>query len=69
MYLKERESGHLLEVSKLDELFDLYDDKVTGRLHFGEEVQDPERFKKSDLVFLSGEKLPRCWTDSHYRDA
>ena len=28
-----------------------------------------EKFNKADLVFLSGEELPRCWTDPHYRDS
>jgi hypothetical protein len=31
-------------------------------------MQDPEKFKKTDLCFLSGEALPRCWVDAHYRD-
>ena len=42
--------------------------EYTRRLTFGEEIQDPEKFNKSDLMFLSGEALPRCWMDSHYRD-
>jgi len=25
-------------------------------------------YMKSSLIFLSGEELPRCWTDPHYRD-
>ena len=68
MYLKERASGHLVEVLNFDELFSLFDDAVTGRSHYGEEAQDPEKFSKSELVFLSGEPLPRCWTDPEYRD-
>ena len=58
----------MAEVLSLNDLFNLYKDEVVGRYHYGEEVQDPEKFKKSDLVFLSGEKLPRCRTDPHYRD-
>jgi len=34
----------------------------------GEEIQDPERIKKAELVFPSGEELPKCWIDIHYRD-
>ena len=41
---------------------------VEGRYHYGEEVQEPERFKKTNLIFLSGEKLPKCWIDPHYRN-
>jgi hypothetical protein len=52
----------------MGDLFDLFKDEVVGRFHFGEEVQDPEKFSKSNLEFLSGEELPRCWKDPHYRD-
>ena len=68
MFLKERSSGHMVEVLSLSDLFNLYHDEVVGRYQEGEEVQDPEKFKKADLIFLSGEELPRCWTDPHYRD-
>ena len=68
MFLKEKSSGHMLEVLTLKELFDLFESQIVGRYHYGEEMQDPEKFDKSDLVFLSGEDLPRCWTDPHYRD-
>ncbi len=68
MFLNERTTGHMVEVLSLGDLFDLIKDEVVGRYQYGEEVQDPEKFRKSDLVFLSGEPLPRCWTDPHYRD-
>jgi len=68
MFLNERTTGHMVEVLSLGDLFDLFKDEVVGRYQYGEEVQDPEKFKKSDLNFLSGEPLPRCWTDPHYRD-
>jgi hypothetical protein len=68
MLLKQRSSGHLVEVLDLDRLFNLHEDRVLGRLHYGEEAQDPEVFPKEDLEFPSGECLPRCWTDPHYRD-
>jgi hypothetical protein len=38
-------------------------------LHYGEEMQDADKFPKSDLIFPSGEELPKCWLDVHYRDA
>ena len=58
----------MVEVLSVGDLVDLFKDEVVGRYQYGEEVQDPEKFKKSDLMFLSGESLPRCWTDPHYRD-
>ena len=68
MLLKQKKAGHLVEVLSLKDLFDPFLNTIVGRLTFGEEIQDPEKFNKSDLMFLSGEALPRCWTDSHYRD-
>jgi len=69
MLLKERNNGHLVDIQNLLDLMNLNRPEVLGRYQEGEEQQDPEIFKKADLVFLSGEKLPRCWTDPHYRDA
>jgi hypothetical protein len=68
MFLNERTSGHMVQVLSLDDLFNLYKNEIVGRYQYGEEVQEPEKLKKSDLVFLSGEELPCCWTDPHYRD-
>jgi hypothetical protein len=68
MLLKEISSGHMVEVLSLVDLINLNRNEVVGRYQEGEEVQDPMKFKKDALVFLSGEKLPRCWTDPHYRD-
>lgn len=68
MFLKEKTTGHMVEVLSMGDLFDLFKEEVIGRYHFGEEVQDAEKFRKSDLAFLSGEELPRCWKDPHYRD-
>lgn len=69
MFLKEKSTGHMIEVLALSDLFDPYNDTLVGRYHYGEEVQDAEKFGKADLVFLSGERLPLCWVDPHYRDA
>lgn len=69
MLLKETKGGHLVEVLSLKDLFDPFLSEIVGRLTYGEEIQDPDKFSKADLVFLSGEDLPRCWMDSHYRDS
>jgi len=69
MFLKNKSNADLVEVLTLKELFDPFCDNLIGRYQHGEEVQDPEKFNKSDLSFMSGEALPRCWTDAHYRDA
>lgn len=67
MLLAEQSTGHLIEIVDLAALFNPFEPRVTGCLHFGEEAQDPESFDKTRLKFPSGEPLPRCWTDANYR--
>ncbi len=69
MFLKHRKSGDLIEVVEVSELVDPFQNGVTGRFHSGEELQDAELFNKGELIFPSGEELPRCWVDPHYRDS
>jgi len=68
MFLKDRTSGDLVEVLSLQDLFDPFQVEVVGRYQQGEEVQDPEKLKKAELIFPSGEALPQSWIDPHYRD-
>lgn len=68
MLLRQTSSGHMVEVLNLVDLINLNCDEVLGQYQEGEDVQDPQKFNKSDLNFLSGEPLPHCWTDPHYRD-
>ena len=67
MFLKSRNNGDMVDVSRIRDLTNLYHDKVFGCYQTGEEAQDPQEFNKSELVFLSGEDLPKCWTDPKYR--
>ena len=69
MFLKHAVNGKMVEVLGLNDLFNPNRADLVGRYHVGEELQDAERFTKSDLVFLSDESLPRCWLDVHYRDS
>ena len=68
MLLKEKTSNHMVEVNDVLSLMDLNCEEVVGRCQEGEEEQDSESYNKSNLIFLSGEELPRCWRDPHYRD-
>jgi len=69
MYLKDKQSGDLVEILDLAVLADPCADSINGRLHAGEELQEPVVFAKVSLLFPSGEELPRCWVDAHYRDS
>jgi len=68
MLLINRRNHRMVQVDDVKELVDLFSNKVHGSYQEGEEPQEAEVFVKKDLVFLSGESLPRCWTDPHYRD-
>lgn len=68
MFLKQRKDGHLVEVLGFNDLVNPIHKHMVGRLHYGEEMQDPEKFLKTELMFPSGEALPQCWLDVHYRD-
>jgi hypothetical protein len=68
MILKHNATGKLMQVLDLKDLMNPLHDQVELRLHYGEEAQDPETVDKQNLVFPSGEVLPRAWTDPHYRD-
>jgi hypothetical protein len=66
MLLQTKEQGDLVEVLDVQELIDPFKNKISGKIQAGQEEQDPEEFPKSDLVFPSGEALPRCWIDANY---
>jgi len=68
MFLKHVGNKRMVEVLSLNDLFNPNHHELVGRYNIGEDLQDPEKFAKSDLEFLSGEALPQCWLDMHYRD-
>jgi hypothetical protein len=70
MFLKWRDADDesLVEVLDFRQLVDPFAAEVLGRLHAGEELQEPGPVRKDHLVFPSGEALPRCWLDSHFGD-
>jgi len=67
MFLRNTTNNDLAQVVALDELMDPNATKVTVRYHAGEEAGDPVGVNKADLCFPSGEPLPKCWLDVHYR--
>ena len=66
MYLMHKPGGDLIGVLSLDRLFDPFRKAVNGRLHADEECKEPTAFGKGNLVFPSGEYLPRCRVDPAY---
>ncbi|TLS68989.1 acetyltransferase [Mariprofundus erugo] len=67
MYLRNAKSSDLAHVMELSELTDPNSATVRVRFHAGEEAGEPVSIQKSELSFASGEALPKCWLDPHYR--
>jgi len=67
MFVKNSTNGDLAHVVEIKELSDPHSATVCVRWQAGEEEGDPIAVKKSSLVFPSGEALPKCWLDPHYR--
>jgi hypothetical protein len=59
--IRHDDDSSLVEVLNLTQLFDPFEARVLGRLHAGEELQDPQPWPKGELRFPSGEALPSCW--------
>ena len=68
MFLKHVPTGDLVEVIDLPDVINPNSRTIRARSHSGEVLQRPEDYLKSELAFLSGEALPKCWVDEHFRD-
>ncbi len=68
MLLQAKDNGSIVEILDIQELINPVTDIVKGQNQLGEEEQDPTSYKKENLVFPSGESLPRCWVDAEYRN-
>lgn len=67
MFMKDTETNSLIKLTDPVPLFDPLKPSVEGRQQAGEEEQPPEHYAKTQLVFPSGEALPRCWVDPDYQ--
>jgi len=67
MLLQEKESGDLIEILDVEALISPTKNEVPGKNQAGQEEQETATFAKSNLVFASGETLPRCWTEENYQ--
>jgi hypothetical protein len=67
MFLQNKRDGNLIEVDDVTALLNPAESQVVGRSQSGEEEQDAVNYEKANLIFPSGEDLPRCWFDANYR--
>jgi hypothetical protein len=67
MLLKNKENNTLVEILDIQEAISPSRHKIMIRVQAGEEEQDPEPIEKQNLIFPSGESLPRCWIDADYQ--
>lgn len=68
MLLQLKDSGSIVEVADIQQLINPMSDVIKGQDQLGQEEQDPVNYKKENLIFPSGESLPRCWLDANYRN-
>jgi len=68
MLLKLNSNGKLVDIIDIQALMNPFHHEVSGQVQWGEDLSDPENYSKSELRFLSGEHLPTCWVNSHYRE-
>jgi hypothetical protein len=67
MLLKDKQNGTLIEVLDITTLINPMAEEICGSIQNGEEEQPPEDIAKTELIFPSGENLPRCWLDVNYQ--
>lgn len=63
MFLKIRNTGDLIDVESMTELLSPDATQVRGRSQAGEDEKSSKSVNKNDLMFPSGEPLPRCWVE------
>jgi hypothetical protein len=68
MFLHNKETDSLVEIEDVQTLINPNQNEVVARSQSGEEEQEPESMHKVNLIFPSGEDLPRCWMDADYRN-
>lgn len=69
MFLHDKQKDALVEVIDIVALINPNEDEILGKVQSGQEEQDPAPSLKADLIFPSGESLPRCWVDANYRNS
>lgn len=67
MLLHNKQNGTLVEILDVQALINPAQSSIPGRIQDGQEEQAAEEFPKQDLVFPSGESLPKCWVDADYQ--
>lgn len=67
MFLQDKQRGIMVEVLEPANLFNPVEQSIQVRGQEGQEEQLAESVEKHNLIFPSGENLPRCWVDANYR--
>ncbi|MFB2937929.1 acetyltransferase [Aerosakkonemataceae cyanobacterium BLCC-F154] len=69
MLLKSKQDGTLIKIQDTESLINPNQQEIIGKDQAGQEEQNPATYSKQELIFPSGESLPRCWLDSNYTKA
>lgn len=68
MLLQDKKTGNLVAIMDVQSLIDPSQMEIAIQVQAGQEEQEPEQNQKNNLIFPSGENLPRCWLDANYKD-
>ncbi|HEY9300293.1 MAG TPA: acetyltransferase [Phormidium sp.] len=69
MFLKSKQTGSLIQIHDTQSLINPNEQEISGQDQEGQEEQNTTTYSKQELVFPSGESLPRCWLDANYTKA
>ncbi|OKH39667.1 acetyltransferase [[Phormidium ambiguum] IAM M-71] len=69
MFLKNKQTGTLIKIQDTESLINPNQQEISGKDQAGQEEQNTATYNKQELVFPSGESLPRCWLDANYTRA
>jgi hypothetical protein len=67
MFLQIKNNGNLIKILDIQELLNPNIKTIHAQDQEGQEEQETDIYQKENLVFPSGEQLPRCWLDANYR--
>mgnify|MGYP001799492617 CR=1 FL=1 len=69
MFVKLSRDKTLIKVVDTGALFNPLETEIQGWQQSGQSEQPASAFSKAQLMFPSGEPLPKCWLDPDYQQA
>jgi len=67
MFLRQMTSSELIEAIDVMSIVNPSCSTFVARTYLNDEMADVKRYNKQEMMFPSGEPLPRCWLEPGYR--